>query len=352
VWDAKLITPTATAGGLCGGGGTLTTESPVWFGLIGPTNAADPYYMTAGQKHLAYDSGQEFTPTGGAERRLYLAERDAETHYGKALENWTQDTVVGSGGVDHVDVHPCDDAIGSNEATDQEHRVYLIRAAERDPNVVDNDVVAYRLGMDGEYVCVSDYLDDKIGTVKMWALGSAAIPPGWAIANGTANSVANGGTEINLTGRFIRAAAVAGAKGGHDTHTHFLFVEVDPHAAADLEHDHAAVTDVGPHSVEQLIHNHEMHTVVTGTLSGATESWYGTEECTRGPMGQVDGALVTTDCSSTAKPWGPLFHSAYTDVLVDGQSELSHTADGYAVEASHLPKYVDLIFIERINNSA
>jgi hypothetical protein len=354
VWDARLVTPNASSGGLCSGGGTVVSEEDVWFGFIGPTSATPPYFLTAGQKALAYDTAKDFTPTGLAERRLYLAPQDSETYYGEALENWTD----GGSSDDWVDVYPYspqDDVT----ATDQAHRVYLLKNAERDPNLVTGDVVAYRLGMDGRWVAVSDYLDDKIGTVKMWALASGSIPPGWAIMNGSANATGSG---IDMTNRFVKGSATAGQRGGNRFHTHPLYVIVEAHGATEIEaaiggHRHA-ISDItiDDHEVADLKHE---HTIGLDTISKGWpldyEMWTPDQAarlgCT-GPPLDNDGDCLGAD-------WGPLEHTVssgnYTeesDPSYANWGTMVHVAsNSYMEPAEHEPENVTLIFIERIDNS-
>ncbi len=86
----------------------------------------------------------------------------------------------------------------------------------RQPNLQIGDPIRYRafygaLGHSGSprltFVAVGDYLDDAIGMVKMWTGAVANIPRGWALMNGTDNSVGTGsegiGSGADLSGKFI-----------------------------------------------------------------------------------------------------------------------------------------------------
>ena len=216
----------------------------------------------------------------------------SKCQWGKAKENWTDNDPD----CDHVIVYPCDDCDGANPDTSTEVTVLLPSSAEQDPNVVADDVVAYEEAADDTYVCNSDYLDDKIGTVKMWAKESADIPPGWAIMNGSANAAPEG-TGIDLTDRFVRAAGEPGEEGGEPSHTH------DEHSVSDLNHEHP-ITSATPFD------------------EGTGTSFTRVDDCTDGAM------MPDEDCGGDF--WGPLPHSS----------------------ESNDPEYTEMIFIERIDNSA
>jgi hypothetical protein len=125
--------------------------------------------------------------------------------------------------------------------------LYLPRTGGRDPNVVANQNIHYMLDSDGAAACTGDYLDDKIGTVKMWARTEAAIPPGWALMNGIANAIGLGGTGISfLVGdggveafpRFTGSDGLVGTSGGAST------AIVPAHSAADV------IACIGAHAAD------------------------------------------------------------------------------------------------------
>jgi len=77
------------------------------------------------------------------------------------------------------------------------------RYPDQDPNVRIGDVIAYMMDANGDRVCVSDYMDDPIGTVKIWT-DIANVPAGWQVCDGT-----NGTPDMR--GRFV-----VGQKDGDD----------------------------------------------------------------------------------------------------------------------------------------
>jgi len=65
----------------------------------------------------------------------------------------------------------------------QEFQVELPRTAKRDPNVRKGDIIYVGKAVKC-WICLSDYLDDKIGTIKMWHGDLLDIQPGWAFCDG------------------------------------------------------------------------------------------------------------------------------------------------------------------------
>ena len=93
----------------------------------------------------------------------------------------------------------------------------------RDPNVQSGDWIrftrdAWNPADQPGLVCVSPYLDDKLGTIKGWykTAANAAVPGGWQICDGT-----NGTPD--LRSKFIRgvpSGGTMGTTGGGTSHTH------------------------------------------------------------------------------------------------------------------------------------
>lgn len=73
--------------------------------------------------------------------------------------------------------------------------VYLPRSTSGDPAIFQDAVLAYSEDPDGVKVCVSDYMDDKIGTIKLWRGELGAIPEGWRLCDGASDA-------FDLAGRF------------------------------------------------------------------------------------------------------------------------------------------------------
>ena len=358
VWDARVVSQNPTSpGDMQDGGGVAINQEDIWFAHVGTgvgsSGSSDPYYITTGQRYLAYDVGKNFTPTGGSARRLYVAARDSETLYGEAYENWTDN----GSSVDHVRVRPIDDLDGGNRVDTISHTVLIPKNGERDPNVVSGDRISYRLGLDGLWVIHSpDGLDDKIGTVKMWALASGGIPPGWASMDGISNAPANGGSGIEMNtgasdggGRFVRGSATAGTQGGTDEHTHPINISVDTNVFVTAMN---LALDIDDHTVADLSHQ---HAIEKGTPSTGWDPNQGSPDqdppldCTAGPVSLPFGASSFQDCA-TGTDWGPLTHSF--SVSGGGAGAFSEAfATSSIGTAKHEPENTTLIFIERIDNS-
>ena len=144
--------------------------------------------------------------------------------------NWEK---AGTPACTHVSVKDTDDCVATAGGTGTAFDVILPEVSGKDPNLVGtgtpatSDVIAYIDAEDGTKVCVSDYLDDKILSMKNWLGAAGDIPDGWAKMDGTANSVGNGGSGLDITtgGRYIRGkvgatAVAAGDTTGSTTHNH------------------------------------------------------------------------------------------------------------------------------------
>lgn len=281
----------------------------------------------------------------------------------KAKENWTYD-VAATQANHYVNCYPCDVG-GANPDTGTTVKVWLpggfVAAAPHlgtigDPNVITNDTIAAVVSEDGGYVCVSSYMDDKIGTVKMRTGLVNSIPSGWGLMDGVANSVANGGSGLNMKGLFPRGATIdaAGLSGGFEEHVHQVNLYIPPHTLPDmalmLEHTHE-INQIDNHTVADLDHEHEIlpntpsHSVTTGT--GLTEVL--PVSCTSGAEA-FGGACDGTD-------WGPLVHNELVIQPALGGTEVSGHELGHAIDsgitepAGNIPPYMELVFIERLDNS-
>jgi len=110
--------------------------------------------------------------------------------YGKVTANWTN--VAGNGS--YVDCNPCKDKSGTDPDTGVTVRVYLFRCGQNgDPNVREGDVIAYRLGIDGEAICTSGHMDAPIGAVATTRIVTdPRIGRGWQIYAGMGGRVPAG----------------------------------------------------------------------------------------------------------------------------------------------------------------
>lgn len=267
--------------------------------------------------------------------------------WGVAQANW----VDNGASCDHVIVKKADNCAGDNP-TGSNVTVLLPKSAEQDPNVISGDVIGYKTADGSENVCVSDYLDSKIGAVKMWALTSGAIPPGWATMDGSANS---GGSGIDLSGKFVRGSSGSGTVSGDDQHSHSIDVFVSPHEASSMSHVHAAPATTDPHSESALAH---VHTIALDTQDDTLNQGSGhnsVEDCTGYPSAVPPGLSVADlKAEGCTGPWGPLSHTTVVTILPSGPAtaDMFHEASGFASTASNVPAHVTMIFIERIDNSS
>ena len=340
--------------------GSYAALDPCWIrptDLASGTTPSEATVVNLRQKDRLIGRLSSSQTSGGDTRPVYLVRKGVEGEastimWGVAKTNWESNR---PSSCDSVDINPVDNCEGDNPVTGTTVTVMLPSSAEQDPNVIAAEVIAYQMAAGSQHVCVSDYVDDKIGTVKMWALGSAGIPPGWAIMNGSANS---SGSAIDMTGFFPRgAAAASNTGGGTSSHTHNIDIVVFPHFVEELSHTHTAIPTLPPHTQAELTHNHGQNE----TTPTDFDVWENDSEqhlpvgrpadCTDGPIGPVDGVVGLGTCGS-GDAWGPLYHDINVEILPGNPPQLDHTAVGTIDSAQHIPPFKDLIFIERIDNSA
>ena len=128
---------------------------------------------------------------------ILLAQARAEANAASALVSHLQPAEAGSvaeagtllwakawgtwrnvaGNASYVDAWPCADKAGASPVTPT-IRIYLPRTPGTDPNVVMNQVLAYIVDGAGENIAVAGYLDEGIGSVKIWSK-TTALPAGW-----------------------------------------------------------------------------------------------------------------------------------------------------------------------------
>jgi len=169
--------------------------------------------------------------------------------WAKATASWVH--VAGNGS--YVNCHTCDDEAGTNEGNDPTFKVYLPCSESKDPNVQDDEVIGYIRDENETRLAATAYVDDKIGTVKMWSGAANAIPGGWLLCDG-------GGQAPNkrpdLRGRFVvgyhsaggLAAGVEATVGDEDDYDAIGDTGGDPiHGPTANNHDNH---DAHSHSVE------------------------------------------------------------------------------------------------------
>lgn len=193
------------------------------------------------------------------------------------------------------------DYLGNGTTGRSDMLVYLPVGIGEDPNIVSGDVILFFETLDGLKVAPG-YGDFRIGAIRIDANADKGTS-GWAVMNGTENSVANGGSGVDLRGKFLRqwnTTTESGNTGGGET------------GALDLE---VVVEDTG-HA-----HSHGLTQGNIQTGSGVTVS------------------VVQASDTGTEDP-GPEYN--VTVQKVDG---------GGAASAVSIPPYRYVAMLERLNNS-
>ena len=187
----------------------------------------------------------------------------------------------------------------------------------RDPNLRDGDEVTYYWKGDAAWNWMS-YHDDAVRTLKFWAGEYADIRAGWARADGTDNSVANGGSGLNYVANvFIGCANTAGtvvAATIHSTDTaHGHSIQVFANTTP-LFTGSAEVT-IAPH----ITHHHDNSLteflISTGSGPGVADN-----EHTTGPLDGADVAIVLAhnEVKASALDGAPVFAGGNTTIDVVG----------------------------------
>jgi len=296
--------------------------------------------------------------SGGSTRPVYLVRNggtgtSTTTKWAVATANWTDN----GSSCDHVTANPCTDCEGAG-AAGPAITILFPKEPNQDPNVETGNVIAYAETSDSKFVALGGQ-DDKIGTVKLWALASGSIPQGWQPMDGTSNATVGSGINMNSGaadggGQFVRGSSTAGTTGGSYEHTHAIIVAVEPHVVGDFQHTHTAATTISDHGISDLAHVHPIEDDTSQDTLNQGSGKLDTEPCTGYPVGIAPGLdkadRTNAGCDGT---WGPLTHTAQTTIYEDGPDggTLYHTAHSQIWPSPHLPPYTTLIWIERVDNS-
>ena len=194
-----------------------------------------------------------------------------------------------------------DDYLGNGTTGRSDIIIYLPVGVGEDPNISSGDVVLFFETLDGLKVATG-YGDFRVGAIRIDANADKGTG-GWAVMNGTENSVPNGGSGVDLRDKFLRqwkTTTESGNTGGGET------------GALDLE---VVVTDTG-------------HAHTHGLTSGNIQVGSG-----------VTVSVVQASDTGTNDP-DPDYHA--TVQKVDG---------GGAASAVTIPPYRYVAMLERLNNS-
>ena len=286
--------------------------------------------------------------------------------------NWEK---AGTPACTHVSVKDTDDCVATAGGTGTAFDVILPEVSGKDPNLVGtgtpatSDVIAYIDAEDGTKVCVSDYLDDKILSMKNWLGAAGDIPDGWAKMDGTANSVGNGGSGLDITtgGRYIRGkigatAVAAGDTTGSTTHNHggvvgstavsldSVAVTIDNKTSLSTN-DSTTGLSVATHPLHA--HNESVNINVDRNLDGSTASVWDANARSAREVNDRDG-IVTTLTHTVVEGSGHQHtipnhnHTSPTHTHADnGDVGHSHSVN----LDSHVPISHSVHWIERIDNS-
>lgn len=188
----------------------------------------------------------------------------------------------------------------------------------RDPNLRDGDTVAYYYEGDTAWTWKS-YHDDPVRTLKFWVGEYGDIRAGWKRADGTDNSVANGGTGLDyVTPGFIVCANTAGTEVAATDHS---TQPAHNHEPISVQLNTAPLftgfADVGimPHE----IHHHEMVTNANSPSTGSQPVRSDTTFHTSGPKDAVHADLVLEHFSGEKSDIDgvPVFAGGNTTINVD-----------------------------------
>ena len=195
-----------------------------------------------------------------------------------------------------------DDYLGNGTSGRSDMLVYLPVGVGEDPNVVDGDVILFFETLDGLKVAPG-YGDFRVGAIRIDANADKGTS-GWAVMNGTENSVANGGSGVDLRDKFLRqwnTTTESGDTGGGET------------GALDIQ---VLVSDGGGHP---HLHSLTQSSITQG--SGATTS-------------------VATGTETGSTDPAPTYNTTIQKV-----------GGGGAATAVSVPPYRYVAMLERLNNS-
>ncbi len=144
---------------------------------------------------------------------------------------WKETEVAG---IAEVKIKFCGEDGG--DVTGDAFSVYCYHPTSEDPNIRVGMVVPYTVSKTGRLVTLDDFGDDKIGTIKMWAIHTYGtpdeVPDGWHVCDGT-------GT-INMDGKLVVA---------HDTTETLPDYDNDVGSGGDLDIISAGYDDPMPFMV-------------------------------------------------------------------------------------------------------
>ncbi len=247
--------------------------------------------------------------------------RRAHADIGRALrqinrmDNMPRTGTVPAGGLWKPNTTPQTIAIEDDE-TGEPIVVNLHPEPGRDPNLRDGDEVVYYYKGDTAWNWMS-YHDDPVRTLKFWLGDYGDIRAGWKRADGTDNSVANGGTALDyVTPGFIVCANTAGTAvsavpiAGESGHGHAIqvFANTTPLFTGSAE------IVIAPH----ITHHHDSEDSASCIQGSGIRVVSDSNLHTGGPLDGAEAAIVLShnEVKASALDGAPVFGGAETTINV------------------------------------
>jgi len=185
--------------------------------------------------------GTILTDGDSVKRVLVMRDMFSKCWWAKADGDW-----IANGISPFIYANPCSAGHGSQcyDGTGNYDNIDMIvelpkMGSQEDPNLHDGDYFLYTIqsvsdpsyARGSPWVAHGDYLDGQLGEIR-FLTGSK---PGWALADGTANSVPNGGTGRDLitNNPYLRFNSAGGGTGGNTQHTHLAVAGTGLQSGAD-----------------------------------------------------------------------------------------------------------------------
>jgi hypothetical protein len=219
--------------------GSCTSDLPCYaaYDTLHTPAVGEMWGPVAGQWTLARDKPGYRIVGGAIDGRVQvMAARESALRWAKAIANWAN----ASGNNSTVSCQQATDKSGAlaldGGGSPLPVTIYLPRSGFGDPNVRAGDVIAYQLDANGAAICVSDYLDDPLGTVKLWRGIETDVRGGWRIL-----ASAEGRFPVGVTTSDEDIPAVVPlATGGEKRHLHdyrAAGLATDPRSLSIAAHD-------------------------------------------------------------------------------------------------------------------
>ena len=264
------------------------------------------------------------------------------SRYALAQSNWEAGS---TGPLVHakVSVKFCDED-GTNAIGDA-FDANLVESGGQNANVRSGEVILVQQASDGTWVAASDYLDGRIGDIKVWSGAYNDIQTGWALCDG---SLVGAITVLNLKHKFIMGIDVGGQADENSVGTGASYGNRDHGNSTNDHTDHAAHNHTTPahqHAVSDHTHadhpDHVHHISETSDVAdGITnESW--AEQYT----------AIQTKATDTIGDVLTLTHADKTGLTTDtdgGSTTGNNSAQSHSATDNRPPYYV-LAYIQRVH---